>query len=231
MEYDFNIDDISRRYLSGETLNHIAESLGCTRNPVIRRLRFAGVPLRSGSEVRINMWRGITSEEDRAHIVSAAHDAVRGKRHSIEHREKRAKTREKRKIGIGRGETILASALRLSGLEVTQQKAIGPYNVDIAIHHGALAVEIFGGNWHSSGSHAARFRKRCDYLLNHGWLPVIIWVTKNFPLERPAVDYLISLSKIASRDKSLRRQERVLRGDGYDSSLKYNPVNGAIKRG
>ena len=229
-KYNLNIQDISKRYLAGEPEYKIAESLGVSRPVIERRLVEAGIRKRTPSEVtKLAMQR--LSPAERQRLVSAAHAAVRGVTQSEEHRCKIAITRERKQTGVERGERLLAEKLRNFGLATTFQKAVGRYNIDIAIHEGSIAVEIFGGGWHGHGRHAARFRKRCDYLLNHGWLPVIIWVTKNFPLERPAVDYLISLSKIASRDKSLRRQERVLRGDGYDSSLKYNPVNGAIKRG
>jgi len=231
MEYDFNVDDIKRRYLAGETLNSIAKSFNCTRTPIIRRLLASGVVLRSGSEVRNNMWKNITSPADRARIISAAQDAVRGKRQSREHRVKIAKTCEIRQIGITRGEQILSDLLRARGLTVTQQKAVGVYNVDVAIHEGPLAVEIFGGSWHNSGRHAARFRKRCDHLVNEGWIPVIIWATAHFPLEQAAVEYLVSLSERVCSGESVWRQEHVIRGDGHNATFKHNLKNGAVIRG
>jgi len=231
MEYDLNVDDITRRYLAGETLNSIAEKLGCCRKPIIRRLLASGVALRSGGEVRKNMWKNITSPVDRARIVSAAHDAIRGKRQSREQRIKTAKTREIRQIGKSPGERLLGDLLRARGLTVTHQKAVGVYNVDIAIHEGSIGVEIFGGGWHNSGRHAARFRKRCDHLIDEGWIPVIIWASAHFPLEQAAVEYLVSLSERVCSGESVWRQEHVIRGDGHNATFKHNLKNGAVIRG
>lgn len=230
MEYDLDVKDIARRYLAGETEQSIAKSLSVSRSVIKRRILSVGVRRRGNSEARVLMWQRIQSPADRMRIVSAAHDAIRGKRQSLEHRTKTAKTREIKKSSIGRGEILLADMLEKVGLNVTLQKAIGPYNVDIAVHEGSLAVEIFGGNWHNSFSHARRFRERCDYLLDCGWLPVIIWVTKHFPLEKRAVDYLVALSQRQGFGKTIRREEHVIRGDGSRSKSGHNPINGTMIR-
>jgi len=229
-KYNLNIQDISKRYLAGESEQKIAKSLGVSRSVIARRLAEAGIRRRTESEIRKLMWKKITSSTERKRLMSAAHAAIRDVTQSEEHRCKIAITREQRQIGIERAERILADKLRKYGLTITLQKAIGRYNVDIAIHEGSIAVEIFGGHWHGHGRHAARFRKRFDYLLNSGWLPIIIWVTKHFPLELKAIEYLVSLAKRRSSGESFRCQEHVIRGDGYMATKKTNPQKGTIIR-
>lgn len=227
IEYNIPIQDIAHRYVSGEPEYKIAKSLGVGRNVIKRRLEMAGIRRRTGGEVGKLVWQR-RSPAERQRFMAATHAASRGIKQTEERRCKVAITREWEQVGIERGENILGEKLRNFGLTITFQKAIGRYNVDIAIHEGSIAVEIFGGNFHSSGRHAARFRKRCDYLLNHGWLPVIIWVTRHFPLELEAIEYLISLSERRSSGESFGRQEHVIRGDGYIATGKSNPDNGAF---
>jgi len=229
MEYDLDIQDIANRYVSGEPEYKIAEHFKVSRDVITRRLNLAGIRRRTESEARKFMWINISVEEKKR-LMSFPHNAIRGISQSFKQRCKVAKTREAKQIGIGRGELMLANRLIQRGLAITLQKAIGIYNIDVAIHEGCIAVEIFGGNWHTCHSHARRFRKRCDYILNQGWLPVIIWVTKDFPLEDGAIQYLVTLSKRRSSGKPLRSKEKVIRGDGNNSSGKHDPENGSIIR-
>lgn len=109
-----------------------------------------------------------------------------------------------------------------AGVETTLQKAIGPYNADLAAY--PVAVEIFGGNWHARGRHAARFPDRVRYFLDQGWNLVIVWVLDRrrwqsaIPLTPAAADYIASFVQLTRRDPSTRGQYRVIWGDGKEAA-------------
>jgi len=224
-----NVPDFSHDYLAGESLLAISKKLGISRPTVKQRLIQAGIAIRDGSAAQSIRSARMTPDERRRNAAHA-HAAVRGIAQTEEHRCKIALTRELRQCGITRSERLLAAALRSRGISISPQKAIGRYNIDVAIDKCCIAVEIFGGNWHASGRHAGRFRKRCDYILDRGWLPVIIWVTKDYPLESSVVDYIVTLTERCCRGESLGRQEQVIRGDGHSTPVKHNPHNGAVIR-
>lgn len=221
---DININDLLKLYNSGMLLCELGEYFGVNYNVIRNRLIEIGYPLRSISEShKISASR--STPEERRRRAKAAHDAVRGKRQSFEHRCKIAKTREIKQVGITRIERIAGKMLVDYGFSIVFQKAIGKYNVDIAITKPSIAVEIFGGHWHTTGHHAARFRKRIDYIINSGWLPVIIWVTRNYPLEIGAIKYIISLSKKLSSGKTMGSKEHMIRGDGKFTMIGEHKLN------
>ena len=177
-----------------------------------------GVPVRGPAEANLLRMRALSAAE-RQKLTAAAHEAVRGKRQSSEHRAKVARTREIKQVGVSRIEIKLMRSLRARGLSCTAQKAVGRYNIDVAINSPPIAVEIFGGGWHSKGRAAARFRQRTNYLLNRGWTPVFIWVLRNYPLERGAIDYVVTLAEKLRRHKPARSQQHMIRGDGQLSVI------------
>ncbi len=212
------MNDLFKRYLAGESAQALAKVFKIDRATIRKRLIRAGITPRGRSQAMYaRMAR--TSPAERQRLTASAHDAVRGRRHSAEQRCKIALTRERNRTGISRKEHLLANALRAEGLNPIHQKAFGRYNVDISLTQSAIAVEVFGGHWHTTGAHAARFRKRCDYLINAGWTPVIVWVTPNYPIERGIIDYIVALDQALRRSKPVRRQEHVLRGDGQPTAI------------
>ena len=169
-------DDLIRRYKSGETLKEIAETYNVCRPTIARRLRHAGIMLRTGGEARLLMWTKITNPVDRKAIVKKAHAAIRGKDQTEEHRVKIAWGRQMRGASDSSFENFIAETFRQRGFLPIHQFALGRYNLDIGLEEEAVAVEIFGGGWHHGGRAARRYRQRFDYILNRGWLPIVIWV-------------------------------------------------------
>ena len=109
------------------------------------------------------------------------------------------------------------------GLDVIPQKAIGPYNVDLA--SGTVAVEVFGGGWHGYGRHRRRAPERLRYILDEGWNLMVIWIIarRRAPLHAAAADYVASFVELASGDPSIRGQHRVVWGDGQEvASVGFN---------
>jgi very-short-patch-repair endonuclease len=219
-----NIDDLCRSYGSGSLESDLSKKFGVTYQAIHRWLVKRDIPLRSISEShRIASARA--SKEERARRATAAHDAVRGKRQTLEHRCKIAKSIEKNPIMANRDEIMCAAALEERGFQCTIFKAIGKYNVDIAIAEPSIAVEIFGGYWHTTPRHAARYRKRFDYLLNCGWLPIIIWTSTIVPLGPGAIEYIVALAEKIRRGESIGRQEQMILGNGKPSAIGKRKLN------
>jgi very-short-patch-repair endonuclease len=141
---------------------------------------------------------------------------VRGKVRSEAELLQRAQSRESKGCSIASVyELQLAELLTTQGVQnITLQKAIGKYNVDLA--WDSIAVEIYGGAWHNSGRHAGRFQERTHYILDSGYHLVIIWIIKsaNFLLSPNAADYLIAFAESTRANPTLPSQYRVIRGTG-----------------
>lgn len=208
------VEDIARRYLAGESVNALADAYGVSRRVIDRRLDYAGVERRGSTEANRLMMEKRSPEENRRN-TDAAHEAVRGRELSWEHKCKTAATRQARRLGVSKAETVLAGWLAERGISTVPQQAIGAYNCDLAA--GPVAVEVFGGAWHGYDRHAARTPERTRYILDQGWLLAIVWVDgRRYPLLPAAADYLAALVERARRDPSLRGQHRVIWGDGEE---------------
>ncbi len=224
------IDDqeLVRRYQAGESELAISLAMGISRPAVRRRLLDSGIQPRDSSSAASLRLSKMTPDQ-RLALSDAAHAAVRGIPQSEEHRCDIAITRERRITNVGALEDVLDERLRASGVVTVPQKAIGRYNVDIAITESRIAVEVFGGNWHRSRHAATRYRKRTDYLLDQGWLPIIVWGTWKCSIDPLVTEYIVSLHERRCRGESCGSQEHVIRGDGYVAPIgTTNPYNGAI---
>lgn len=211
-------DAIVAAYRDGASCKAVATRFGISRPTIASILVRRGIPVRGRSEASfLRMAR--TSPERRREITQAAHAAVRGVPHSEEHRAKLARTRQARRFKISPVETELCEMLKAKGLDPIQQLAMGRYNVDVALEESSIAVEVFGGHWHASGAHAARYRERTDYILDRGWLPVMLWVTKAFPLTVAAADYLVTLHESRRLHEPVDRQEKVIRCDPHNGTV------------
>ena len=209
-----NRDDIITTYLAGVPEQELAKQLGVSRTPIRRLLLEAGVVIRGVSQANTLRMQRLTPQE-RLDLTANAHAAVRGKKPGTQARERQAQTCERLGVGIVPSENMLADQLRQAGFGLRQQRAIGKYNVDIAIDTPPIAVEVFGGNWHSCGRHAARFFERTKYLLGAGWHVVIVWVDgRRHPLDIRARDYIVTLADELRRDPPASSQYRVILGNG-----------------
>jgi very-short-patch-repair endonuclease len=202
---DINPLDVATLYAQGTSLS----ALGSVTMRPVRECIAAGIA---------NM-----TPEQRQAMTASAHRAVKGMTRTEKDLCQRAATRERLGQGISRSEAYLSELLSERGHTVTLQKAIGRYNVDLALHAAPVAVEVFGGHWHSSGRHAARFRQRNEYILDAGWRLVYIWVTRPYPLESCAVEQIISLAESLRRGESVGREELMIYGNGQPAALgKYH---------
>ena len=109
---DIPVDEIVRRYESGESANALAHAFGASHQAIRERLQVAGVAYRSVAEAApFRDYREMTARA--------------------------AKTRTRK---IGRGEKQLFKWLTERGERPDPQCPVGPYNIDIAV--GRIAVEV-----------------------------------------------------------------------------------------
>jgi len=218
--YNVAIDakDIARRYVAGESEKSIAESIGVCRRTIRIRLVAEGVPIRGRGAAMVQRWDSMSPAE-RAAFTARRGRVTRGRTQTEQHRRKIAATREKRQLGVSRVEKRAIAMLRARGLSCTPQKAVGRYNVDVAVTEPRIAVEIFGGHWHTTGRHAKRHRRRTEQLLRDGWSVVFVWVSKDYPLERGAADYVTTLAERLRGHPSIEPEQHMIRGDGERSAI------------
>ena len=205
--------DICDAYLAGVSENELAKTHGIPRTKVGTILRYAGIPRRDQATANRLMVAARTPEEN-VRNTEAAHAAVRGVKHTWDRRCASAQRRHGQPPAVAT-ELLYAAWLRLRGIATVPQHAIGPYNCDLGAE--PVAVEIFGGNWHGHGKHAAKFAERGHYILDQGWALVIVWVDQvKQCLTEASADYLAAFVEEARRDPSLRGQYRVVWGDGEE---------------
>ena len=179
-------------YVAGESELSIARRYGVSRRVVGRHLDRAGVQRRGRSAAGLVRASRLTPIE-RQLQAQAAHAAKRGKRESEEQRERVALAREKSGAGMSDIELQLYAHLWADNIEVVSQKAVGRYNIDLAIADD-LAVEVLGGAWHTSKRHA----DRTAFLLERGWRVLFLWLDKRHAPTVSAVDAI----RIAMRSKA-----------------------------
>ena len=223
-------------YKSGMSQKALARRYNCEKIVIQTLLKKFGVEIRDNATANRLMMSKRTREENIKNTL-AAHMAVKGKPKTEEFLRKKALGIERVGGFRSRGEEILAKKLIEKGLEITPQKAIGCYNIDIAIPEFCIAVEVFGGQWHSIGSHAARFRKRFDFLINSGWLPIIVWDKRSTKEDFVgAAEYIFSIVEKMRRGEPLICQEHVIGGNGAPcacgkSNIEYRAAVGGDKCG
>lgn len=197
-----------QNYLSGMTLAQLAQHFGVRPETVRRALVDAGAPPRDRSAVMRQRMKTADPEE-RKRLTRAANAAVRGSHTPIERLACRARSIQQRGR-LNTREQQVQQGLLARGIATVAQQAVGPYNVDLAA--APVAVEVYGGGWHFSGRHAARFPKRTVYLANAGWHMLVLWNSTYRPLDAATLDHAAAFIKEARRNPALRRQYRVVRG-------------------
>ena len=206
---DLPVAEIGERYSRGGSENALAAHMGVSRTAIRRCLRESGVHIRNQSESERLKWSQMTAAERRAQ-TKPAHDASRGRTKTAAELHAAARTRQRGATHVSDQELLLAAMLRDRGLVPIHQKAVGPYNCDLAI--GRVAVEVFGGKWHFHGDHARRAPKRFRYILDRGWDVIVVWYDAGIGEMTPATaEYVASFIERSERDPSPIREYRVIR--------------------
>lgn len=200
-------------YRRGLSENRVAKKYGISRIAVRKRLIEAGVHIRGRSEAETLKWTQMNTRQRRRQ-VRAAHNASRGRKAPRSELRRRAKARE-RGARLGRyGATISPNERKLKrmlarrGIATVSQQAIGTYNCDLGAD--PVAVEVLGGQWHSTGDREARTLKRIRYFLDRGWHVVLVVITTEHRLSRESAEYIATFVKRARRNPSMRREYRMI---------------------
>lgn len=226
--YSLDIDNLIRRYQAGESELKLAREFSVSRNVVRRRLVDAGMTPRTGSQANFLRFARMTKDEI-AVLTAPSHNAIRGSHRTERTKVKSAIYRERHPwLGASKSEYVLAQMLLdKRGVNTIPQKAIGIYNVDLAIELPRVAVEVYGGNWHTCPKHTRLHNERTPYILNEGWNIVIVWVsTRSYPLSLRAADYIVAFMQELSLNKPTVSQYRMIRGDGKPMTFPGCQLNG-----
>lgn len=180
----------------GMTFTQIAKVCGCSLSQVGKLFTIYGYSF------------------DTAYKTKAAHEAIKGTKRTLEDLEKRALGKEKNPPAMSRWEVLFSEWLSDQSLPFTYSKAIGKYNVDFAIG-STVAVELYGGTFHSMGRAADRLHERMKFLINSGWNVYIIWCLSNESTIFPGCfDDFLTFYNFTSGDESEGGQYRVVWSDG-----------------
>lgn len=205
---------ILARYQAGESEQALATELGITRSTLRRRIIAAGIIPRGASGSMLIRWQTATAE-DRQRMLDRTHEAAKGRQVGIAELCTHALSKERALTHATVLELAFAGRLTKRGLNITPQKAVGPYNIDVAVNSPPIAVEIFGGHWHTSDAHITRHFQRTEYLLDRGWTVLIVWVDgKRYILGPTCDNYIVALAERLSADPPARGEYRVILGNG-----------------
>lgn len=194
-----DVNKIVEDYVGGTSENALSKMHGVDRGVIRRRLVAAGVTIRGGSEAEKLKWSQMSKAKKRKQVASA-HAARRGQKDGASTLAKRAIQRMVNLSHIGVDEVALANALLRLGVATTPQKAIGPYNLDLAIEEPAIAIEIeAGGTFYSK---RPRLLKRIKYLIDSGWIVLYIVTCGKKLAVYECASKIVALFKLASGNKT-----------------------------
>jgi len=207
------------RYIAGEGSVKLAKEAGIHQSRFLKELDKAGIARRTIGEAVGLRYTQMTRAEREA-LTAGANEAKRGRPASQVSLERRARTMEATLQLAGVSDTILAAWLGQRGVtNFTLQKAVGRFNLDIAIDEPLIAVEVNGG------MHVPKMRalsrsmttavERRDYLLNSGWRLIDVMVAGGNKILRPScADRVIALIEEARTNEPSWGQYCMIRGDG-----------------
>lgn len=212
-----DMDQLIRDYLAGTSIKQLANELKIDRGSVTRRLQKAGITLRGRSDAERMKWvsmdRAATERQ-----LSAAWAATRGR--EVGDRELLARNRARRKTQCyGLFEVDLMMMLSAAGLSISDQHAVGRYNLDLAINPPGIAVEVVASRRNSSAT--AQFLKRTEYLLDREWLVIVVlcWGKRADGSDRSlppdVTEKVLSVTQLASSDETLRGRYGVIGSERY----------------
>lgn len=203
------VEQIVTAYRSGASENALAAQYGVSRGTIGKRLAEAGVERRNASQSAISRAASMTTDERREQVKGANRGARMRRVPEIE-KYRRALTVERQGRPGSEGEIALRRWLDDRGETPTVERAIGRYNVDLAML--PVAVEVLGGGWHGV---KARHRERTPHILDSGWHLVMVWNHEgNSALGEGAADYLVALLDEIRRNPPATCQYRVISGQG-----------------
>jgi hypothetical protein len=196
-------------YLAGASEFGLSQQYGVSRGPITRILTEAGVERRGMSEAGTVRAAQQTPEQRKAQVTDA-NRAARMRRIGEIEKFRRALTVEREGRPGSAGEIALRRMLWERGEDPTVERAIGPYNFDLAVL--PVAMEVLGGGFHGVKE---RHAERTPYILDAGWHLVMVWNYEGRSALGPgAADYLVAFLEETRRNPPATCQYRVITGQG-----------------
>lgn len=193
------VDNIVKRYRAGESILSIANGAPFSR-PVITRVLRDRAGYRDRRRAALNRYKRM-APADRSALANNAHLAA-------------AIAREKSGQFVGAGERKLAQWIRERGIEPVPQKAVGIYNIDVAIHPIAVEVHLSHASPKFSATCYRRRMERALYLIEAGWSILYVWDPSAKRITEGAADYAVAFLQETNRNPSAIGEYRVIRGSG-----------------
>ena len=142
----------SKNWLESEyflyTATDIARKIGVSAVTVLRWLREYDIPVRSLSSTAELVAKRRTYEEQ-LRITAKSRAAITGKKRSHADLCKRAIGKQ-RNAKLSKYEKLLYDRLIDLGYFPIPSFAVDKYNIDLAFPEKRIAIEVNGGNWHST---------------------------------------------------------------------------------
>ena len=189
---NLDVNKVLELYNHGVGVAGIAKRLGFTRTQMIRFFRIHNIHMRNAKEQQIERMKFSTPEQI-AHLVDAAHKANKGRKFTVEEKERYAIGRYKSKNVKSIYERIFIKTLDELNIKYEFQFPIGVYNVDFLID--GVIVELFGGGWHCSGYHKDLFPVRTKFLLNKNYPILFVFATDEKLFEKEIYEKIIPMIK------------------------------------
>ena len=161
------IQEIVNLYINGVSELALSKRFGVSRCTIRGRLVAAGIQPRTQSESEAVKWKQM-SKEARQHQVKAAHDKVRGMTRTHDNLVNRA-IGVQAKAKMSKFEQLFFEAFTKAGVSVIPEYAIDVFNIDFAIPEKRVAIEVDGGNWHTSSVKSKYDRRKEAFLKQIGW--------------------------------------------------------------
>lgn len=193
-------------YQRGVASYLIAKKFGVSNTYVRTLLEKNGIKIRPHTVTNKMSAAKRTPEENQA-ITKAASEANLGSIHSLSHRIKLAKTREKNPTIDPVYEKPLVELCQKSGIKVIPQKAFSKFNVDLYLTDKNVVIEIFGGGFHNKKSAVELFNNKIRYLSKNNIPVVIVWAEK--------VSY--SPDKVLQVAMNAKSPLTIINGDGSET--------------
>jgi very-short-patch-repair endonuclease len=193
---------VIERFLKNESVQSISLDLGCARSTINLILEKNGFQKRTQAE-SAKLRYVDTTPEYRQEITRMAHDTIRGRKRDWQDRCTRAKGVEQ-KQNLSDLEKRFRDYFIKNGIDVRTLFPFGAFNIDIAVPEHCIAIEVHGGNFHSTKSHQAKDFNKLRYLSRYGW--TVFYVLEDDFKVRTKLDKIVSFIKFLSGNPTITTQ-------------------------
>lgn len=159
------------------SVNMMAKELAVSRDTVYRWCEYFDIKTRDASE-SMKVRHSKMTPEERKQLARKAHEASRNsKRHdNFTTKIARASTVSERAVMSEHERTFAIHLLDNQLYDFIYSYPYGIFNIDFAFPAHKIAVEVDGGNWHSTKRKQAQDLKKEEFLISEGWT-LLRWST------------------------------------------------------